>query len=685
MMSIIDGFQLSRSDFPFSHFCYFPNFSLHEFWNLKFELSCLKKIFIMYSEIVVYTVRRRIRRESFCSDQFPNLYQEAAMISATAWVPRGFASEFPESYDLNDEEMERIEAMSKLNISEARAALEGVDGEEVEDAESGDADDDKTINANKLKDQIEIDDDLKEYDFDHYDDDEIDETGEQIFMFPGLSNTAATYIKKAVKTVKADADGEEDGEEVDMEEDAEEEHFLQLPSKDEELEEQVELQIYPTDNLVLATRTEDDVSYLDVYVYDDGAGALGPDDEAEADEEKKIDPDVKRGMVREGNLYIHHDLMLPSFPLCVEWMSFKPKGENDASNVGNFAAIGTFEPTIELWNLDCVDKAFPDVILGEADYAEWSTKHSGSGKKKGGKKKKGSKISSTCHTDAVVSLSHNRIFRNVLCSTSADTTVKLWDLTKCRVERSIDGGLHDGKTVSSSMWMFNNGDESGGSMLLTGGYDGYVRLSDVRLEDVIGNSKKFSCGSSYGEEVESIGKLGEHYVVGGCDSGNVYCYDIRKDGEKPLWTLHAHDSGISTLSSNKEIPGLIVTGAMGEKVVKVWNVKDNKPRMIMSKDFGCGNVLSTSFADEIEISGNLVIGGSANSGLKMWDVFSNSTVQKGFHEELKQLQGRAVEEAKKYGRVSRIARKYKKGYGESIVEPEVGGLERTEEDEDGEE
>lgn len=570
------------------------------------------------------------------------------MISATAWIPRGYASEFPERYDLNDEEMARIEAMSELNLKDAN--------EDLEDLE--DLDDVKT---DGLKTDIENDEDLKEYDFEHYDDEEVDEAGEPIVMFPGLSNTEATYIKRTTKI----AGGEEEGEE----EEEVEEHFLELPTKEEEEEEQQELQVYPTDNLILATRTEDDVSYLDVYVYDDGAGQLDADDT----ETDSYDRDVKKGLVREGNMYIHHDLMLPSFPICVEWLSFKPNGPNDESNVANFGAIGTFEPTIEIWNLDSIDKAFPDAILGEEEYSKWNSNN------KKGKKKKSKKSSSTspdCHTDAVVSLSHNRIFRNVLCSTSADTTVKLWDLTSCKVARAIDDGLHSGQQVSSSAWMPSNGNtEEGGSVLLTGGYDSNMKLSDVRVEDVIKSSKSYKCGQ--GEEIESVNWMGDDKILAGCDNGNVYCFDIRKE-DKPVWTLHAHDSGITTLSSNNFCSGLVGTGAMKDREMKLWNVKDGKPSLVLKKDFGCGNVLSSGFSNDLEIAGHLVIGGTS-PGLKLWDAFSNKTISSTFRAEISAIQERAKVEAQSNNRTSRIARKYKRGYTETIVSPEVGGSEVTEE------
>jgi periodic tryptophan protein 1 len=47
-----------------------------------------------------------------------------SMITATAWVPRGFAAPFPIRYDFNEEEFERISSLAKLQLDEAREDLD---------------------------------------------------------------------------------------------------------------------------------------------------------------------------------------------------------------------------------------------------------------------------------------------------------------------------------------------------------------------------------------------------------------------------------------------------------------------------------------------------------------------------------------------------------------------------------
>ncbi|QPG74840.1 hypothetical protein FOA43_002176 [Brettanomyces nanus] len=567
------------------------------------------------------------------------------MNSATTWVPRGVASEFPEKYILDDEEMARINAMAHLHLGEAHEDLSEAQSEEESPKNDAGA-------GSNLSSKADKDDDLKEYDLDHYDDEPEDVTGEPITMFPGLTNTEATYFRSAKKPEEG-----EDGEKA--QEPGDDDHYLQLPTEEDRLEEKKDQQVYPTDNMILSTRTEDDISYLDVYIYDDGAGA--PDGSKEEDEDK-LDPDVANGMIRGKSLYIHHDLMLPNFPLCVEWLSFRPMGSNDESNVGNFAAIGTLDPTVEIWNLDCLDKAFPDTILGEA--TEEEAAHQG-GKKRKGKKYQQKHVKDR-HVDAILSISHNKVFRNVLATTSADTTVKLWDLTSCGVARSIDG-LHHDKEVSSSQW-FGNDSETDGSILLTGGYDSYCAVSDVRINELEKMARYYQVGSS-GEEVEAVSWAGKNSscFYAGTDQGNVYYFDARNE-KKPVWTLHAHDSGITALNSNGYIDTMLVTGAMGDKQLKLWKTTPT-PSMVTSRDFGCGNVLTSSFAPDIEVAGDLVVGGSS-PGLKMWDCFSNRYVRVSFKDELRKLQKSAREEAKKAGIASRLARKYGDVFREEVLEPE---------------
>jgi periodic tryptophan protein 1 len=124
--------------------------------------------------------------------------------------------------------------------------------------------------------------------------------------------------------------------------------------RDEEDEDQEDLMIQATDNLLLAAKTEDDISHLEVYLYD------------ESEE-------------NDGNMYVHHDIMLPAFPLCLEWLDFRVGRKSAVEGPGNYVAVGTFDPEIEIWDLDTIDNMYPDAVLGAQDKTK---------KKKGAKKSK---------------------------------------------------------------------------------------------------------------------------------------------------------------------------------------------------------------------------------------------------------------------------------------------------------
>jgi periodic tryptophan protein 1 len=69
-----------------------------------------------------------------------------SMITATSWVPRGFAAPFPTRYTFDEEEFKRIAELAKLQLDDANEELDearnnaaqGGGTEEMKDGEDSD-------------------------------------------------------------------------------------------------------------------------------------------------------------------------------------------------------------------------------------------------------------------------------------------------------------------------------------------------------------------------------------------------------------------------------------------------------------------------------------------------------------------------------------------------------------------
>jgi len=339
----------------------------------------------------------------------------------------------------------------------------------------------------------------------------------------------------------------------------------------EDDDEREELEVLPTDNLVVVAKTQDEISQLEVYVYDES----------------------------QENLYVHHDLMLPNFPLCLEWLDFPPAGSTSSASpkkeFGNYIAVGTMDPEIEIWSLDVLEGMYPDMVLGRPDK---TTAHVpvplGTGKKKK-KKAKHRATSVNYHVDAVLSLSWNKTHRNLLASASADRTIKLWDLSRTVGATTGDGeeaggairgfdGVHKDK-IQSVQW---NGKEP--TVLLSGSYDRTVRTFDSRAPE--------SClGAVVGSDVEALrwDPWDPYGFYVSLENGLILNFDARtlpSDLNNPSpsrFTLSAHDGAAAALDINPHVRGVLVTGGT-DKVVKVWNVTEagdgRRVTLVTSRDLG---------------------------------------------------------------------------------------------------
>lgn len=220
----------------------------------------------------------------------------------------------------------------------------------------------------------------------------------------------------------------------------------QYPEALEDSEEEKEdYTIRKSDALIVAATAEDEHSNLEVYVYDH----------------------------KTSDLYVHHEIILSSYPLCMEWLhTFRGQRTN-------YVIVGSFLPQIEIWDLNRED-CEPLYTLGGAD--EQTKK----------KKKKVLKLnkaddsvsSETSHTDAVMSLSLNPFQSEYLASGSADTTVKIWDIDELACKANITN-LHKNKVQLVRWNLFNE------QLLLTGGYDRVINVCDIRERPIGQNAIKY--------------------------------------------------------------------------------------------------------------------------------------------------------------------------------------------------
>ncbi|GBP18494.1 Periodic tryptophan protein 1 homolog [Eumeta japonica] len=259
--------------------------------------------------------------------------------------------------------------------------------------------------------------------------------------------------------------------------------------------------IKPNDNLLLVGHVESDASVLEVYVFNK----------------------------EEGSFYVHHDILLPWFPLCIEWLSHDPSDPNP----GNLCALGGMDPVIQVWDLDIENCLEPAFKLG----------------KKPNKKKK---IKRVGHKDPVLDLSWNKNFTG-----SADNTVLLWDLDQGAPHTKLD--YFNDKVQSLVFHPLE------AQTLLSGCCDGVARVIDCRTSDA------HRAWPGPGEIERVVWDVHNPYCFAVSNNeGKVSYIDCRQTD--PLWSISAHEKEVTGLLISEQCAGLMVTVSTDGKM-KTWDIK----------------------------------------------------------------------------------------------------------------
>lgn len=324
---------------------------------------------------------------------------------------------------------------------------------------------------------------------------------------------------------------------------------------------------------------------------------------------------------------MHHDIPLPSFPLCLAHGRVGGTG-----TLGNFCAVGTFSPGIEIWNLDVLNALEPSCVLGGEDTSgadEMMKSEVLGGKMPSRRGKDSVSLRPGSHTDAVMSLSWNPIHQQVIASGSADKTVKLWDVTKADSETDkCNAGTftHHRDKVQAVEW---HPKES--TLLATGSFDRTIALLDARTNGQ--NVKRVKIQSDC--EALCWDPFHPEYLTVASEDGTLSCWDVRKfETNSPAWSVVSSEfGGLNDLNYNPTIPGMLAT-CSADKTVTLWDTYQNGafsgnalPKPCMTKDMCSGKLYTVKFYPS---SPWLV--GCAGSGkqLSLWHLDSEARLKQRF-------------------------------------------------------
>ena len=262
-------------------------------------------------------------------------------------------------------------------------------------------------------------------------------------------------------------------------------------------------------------------------------------------------------------IFVHHEILLPSFPLVIRWLDIQPS----TGAQGSFAAIGSMRSEIEVWNLNIQEPICPTALL-------------------------------QFHTDSVPGLSWNLHNRAALLSASIDKRAAVWSLQTCQTASvfEINGECKACEWCPTNSTVF--------SVASTNGVNGF----DVRDGNVFQMMQ--------GVPIESIEWSSDgNQVVTSLTSGDIVIGDIRNLSQ-PVFNWKAHDGPANSIAVCKIAP--VIASVGDDQICKIWSVTD-QPRLIADENLNVGNMFTCSFCPDKPTL--LAVGGMEN-GTSLWDIIN---------------------------------------------------------------
>ena len=327
----------------------------------------------------------------------------------------------------------------------------------------------------------------------------------------------------------------------------------QYPVEIEDSEDDEEnYRIRASDCLLIAGKIEQESATLEIYVYEE----------------------------KEYNLFVHHDIMLSSFPVALEWLccDFSSTEGNEVPRA-NLAIVGLMTPEIEIWDLDAMEPVEPITALGG----------------KAG------------HTDAVTSLALHTNRPNLLASVSADKSLRLWDLQTQKTMITYKGFKDRAQGVT---WSLENE-----STLFSFSGDNILKVFDARDQNSVNDFQL-----DFGIENFTTCPSDPSKLLFSSEDGFVHVFDLKKFEIIKDFSVKAHTKAIPSIVCNSL--GHFITDSL-DGLVKIFDL--NTLELLAQQKTDLGMLFSSSVHPE---NPYLFACGSSMGELVVWDYKDNLASKK---------------------------------------------------------
>jgi guanine nucleotide-binding protein G(I)/G(S)/G(T) subunit beta-1 len=156
-----------------------------------------------------------------------------------------------------------------------------------------------------------------------------------------------------------------------------------------------------------------------------------------------------------------------------------------------------------------------------------------------------------------------------ILTSSGDSTIRLWDLTRKTCESIYE--KHTGDVMSISLSPMNSA-----SVFVSGSCDATVRVWDTRLKDMwCAGAGNFVAHESDVNSVEFLAN--GHSVISGSDDSACMLHDLRSQCTIATYNSESTLAGVTSVAASKA--GRIIFAGYDDNCLSAWNVGNSESRL----------------------------------------------------------------------------------------------------------